>query len=65
MVKFNVYFDSFSYKITTETANTDMVALLSNIGGMLGLFLGVSVLTAVELVEIFLRAFLISITKKI
>ena len=59
IIKFNVYYESLSYTITTETSAMDIVALLSNIGGTLGLFLGVSVLTVVELVDILLQDFLI------
>jgi hypothetical protein len=47
--------------VTTESAAMVVVALLSNMGGTLGLFLGVSVLTAVELIEIIIQAILISI----
>ena len=61
IIKFNVYYESLSYTITTESRAMDIVALLSNIGGTLGLFLGVSVLTAVELIDVLLQAILISI----
>jgi hypothetical protein len=61
IIKFNIYYDSLSYTISTESPAMDVVALLSNIGGTLGLFLGVSVLTAVELIEIIIQAILISI----
>jgi hypothetical protein len=61
IIKFNIYYDSLSYTVTTESAAMDVVALLSNMGGTLGLFLGVSVLTAVELIEIIIQAILISI----
>jgi hypothetical protein len=59
IIKFNIYYESMSYKKTTESISMDIVALLSNIGGTLGLFLGVSLLTAVELVDIILQAILI------
>ena len=59
IIKFNIYYESMSYKQTTESISMDVVALLSNIGGTLGLFLGVSVLTAVELVDILLQVILI------
>jgi hypothetical protein len=61
IIKFNIYYDSLSYKITTESKAMDMVALLSNIGGTLGLFLGVSVLTIVELMDIVLQALIIAL----
>ena len=61
IIKFNIYYDSLAYKITTESKAMDMVALLSNIGGTLGLFLGVSVLTIVELLDIALQVLVIAL----
>ena len=58
IIRFNIYFDSLSYTLITESAAMDLVVLLSNIGGTMGLFLGVSVLTFMEFFEIFLVAFL-------
>jgi hypothetical protein len=57
IIRFNIYFDSLSYTLISESAAMDVVALLSNIGGTMGLFLGVSVLTFMELFEICLLAF--------
>ena len=54
IVKLNIYYDSLSYTVLTETASLDIITLMSNIGGTLGLFLGVSLLTFVEFVEIIL-----------
>ena len=54
IVKLNIYYDSLSYTVLTETASLDIITLMSNIGGTLGLFLGVSLLTFVEFVEIVL-----------
>ena len=55
LIKFNIYFDSFSYKLITETPSLNIVELFSNIGGTLGLFLGVSFLTCVELVDFLIQ----------
>ena len=41
-----------------------MPTLISNIGGILGLFLGISFLTAVEIVEFFLEIVFIIFRKK-
>ena len=38
-----VSYESLSYEIASQLANMDVVLLLSNIGGTLGLFLGISV----------------------
>ena len=62
IITFNIYYNSFSYSITTETPSLDVISLLAYIGGTLGLFLGVSVLTTVEFIEI-LISFLIRIFK--
>ena len=62
IITFNIYYDTFSYSITTETPSLDVIGLLAFIGGTLGLFLGVSVLTTVELIEIFI-SFIIEISK--
>ena len=62
IIKFNIYYDTFSYSITTESPTLDVIGLLAFIGGTLGLFLGVSVLTTVELIEIFI-GFIVEIVK--
>jgi hypothetical protein len=54
IITFSIYYDTFSYSITTETPSLDVIGLLAFIGGTLGLFLGVSILTMVELIEIFI-----------
>jgi hypothetical protein len=64
IIKFSIYYDTFSYSITTESPSLDIISLLAYIGGTLGLFLGVSVLTVVEIIEIFLN-FFIEMVKKI
>jgi hypothetical protein len=57
IIKFNIYYGTGSYSITTESPSLDMIGLLAYIGGTLGLFLGVSLLTTVEVIEIFLSFF--------
>ena len=63
IIKFNIYYSTASYSITTESPSLDVISLLAYIGGTLGLFLGVSVLTTIELVEIFIN-FFVEIMKK-
>ena len=63
LIKFNVYFDSFSYKLITETPSINVVELFSNIGGTLGLFLGVSFLTCVELIDFLIQVCFILLPK--
>lgn len=55
LIKFNVYYNSLSYTVISENESINIVSLLSNLGGTLGLFLGISVLSFVELFEIILK----------
>jgi hypothetical protein len=51
IVKINIFYDSLSYTISTESAKMEVVSLLSNMGGNLGLFLGVSLISLCEIIE--------------
>jgi hypothetical protein len=51
ILKVNIYFDSLTYTSITEVASIDQITFISNIGGLLGLFLGATVLSFLELVE--------------
>jgi hypothetical protein len=51
VVRINIFYDSLSYTLSTESPKMDVVSLLSNIGGNLGLFLGVSLISLCELIE--------------
>jgi len=48
----NIYYESLSYTLTTESPQMDLVALLSSIGGNLGLFLEMSLFSLCELIEV-------------
>ena len=50
-----LYYDSLAYTLSTEVPSMDIVALLANIGGTLGLFLGVSLLHLCEIVEVLIE----------
>ena len=63
IIKFSIYYESMSYTLSTESPTLDVEGLLAYIGGTLGLFLGISVLTFVEFVEIAL-AFIFHVMKK-
>jgi hypothetical protein len=63
IIKFSVLYQSMSYTISTESPTLDVIGLLAYIGGTLGLFLGISVLTFVEFVEIAL-AFIFRVVKQ-
>ena len=51
-VAVNVFYDSFTYTISTETPQMNMVSLLASIGGNLGLFLGLSAFSFLELAQL-------------
>ncbi len=52
-----IFYESQSYTLSTESPKLDLVCLLANIGGTLGLFLGVSALSACELIEVLIQIF--------
>jgi hypothetical protein len=52
-IELNVYYNSLTYAKLSESPKTSIVDLFSNIGGTLGLYVGVSLLSLVELFEIF------------
>ncbi len=54
-VSVDLFYDSLAYTLSTETPSMDVVALLANIGGTMGLFLGVSLLHVCELAEAFIE----------
>ena len=55
----NIFYDSLSYTASTESPQLDIVGLLASIGGNLGLFLGMSLLSVCELLEIFFEIYLL------
>ncbi|CAF0969119.1 unnamed protein product [Brachionus calyciflorus] len=52
LVSLYFYYETLSYEEITEKESVDLVGLLSNIGGIAGLFLGISFLSLVEIIEI-------------
>ncbi len=56
-VSLNIFYNSLTYEISTESPQTDFIWLFASIGGYSGLFLGVSVFSLFEpfivLIEIF------------
>ena len=51
-IALNVYYPQFSYTVITELRKIPIIDLFSNIGGTLGLFLGISFLSFIEIVEL-------------
>ncbi|CAF1003954.1 unnamed protein product [Brachionus calyciflorus] len=64
LVSLKMYYKSLSYTEISEKESIDIAGLLSNIGGIAGLFLGVSVLSFVELIEILLETIRFYATKR-
>jgi hypothetical protein len=59
-----IYMSEMRYTSVTEVASLTWDQLAANVGGYLGLFMGVSVLSLVELIEITLHIFYIMFVKK-
>ena len=58
-IRLNIFYDSLSYTLTTESPQMDWVTLLGSIGGNLGLFLGISVFSLCEIVQVFIEIIII------
>ncbi|RMZ93689.1 acid-sensing ion channel 1 isoform X2, partial [Brachionus plicatilis] len=57
LVAANIHFKSLNYIKITENPTIDIVGLISSIGGVAGLFLGISMLTLVEIFECLMQVF--------
>lgn len=55
IMRVSIFYDDLGFVQYEETAKTDVVELVSNIGGTLGLFLGMSFLSFVEVFDILLQ----------
>jgi hypothetical protein len=51
VAKVNVYYESMNYAVTTSSISITVDDLFSNFGGTLGLYLGISILSMVEIIE--------------
>uniref|UniRef100_A0A8C5R8J3 Amiloride-sensitive sodium channel subunit beta n=1 Tax=Leptobrachium leishanense TaxID=445787 RepID=A0A8C5R8J3_9ANUR len=65
IVRLNIYFQEFNYRSITESASTNVVWLLSNLGGQFGFWMGGSVLCIIEFGEIIIDCVWITILKLI
>ena len=55
IVKLNIYYDSLTYTEMSESVSLTFVSLFSSIGGFMGMFLGMSLMTMVELLHIIIQ----------
>ncbi len=53
------YYESNSYTLSTDTPSMDMVSLLANLGGTLGLFIGISLIQLCEIIDVLIQIILI------
>ncbi|XP_075035626.1 epithelial sodium channel subunit beta [Mixophyes fleayi] len=63
MIMLNIYFQEFNYRTISESATTNVVWLLSNLGGQFGFWMGGSVLCIIEFGEIIIDCIWITILK--
>jgi hypothetical protein len=59
IVSVNIFYESLSYMESTESPQMNIVSLLASMGGNLSLFLGVSVFTLAEIVEVVIEIYFI------
>jgi hypothetical protein len=55
LVALNIYYETLSYKKLIEVEKLNFVDLIANIGGTLGLFLGMSFLSFIELIDLIIH----------
>jgi hypothetical protein len=54
-VYLKVYFSAMKYTEIRQTPKTNVIDLISNLGGALGIFLGISVFSLIEVVEVVVK----------
>jgi hypothetical protein len=57
VVSLSVYYESFAYTMSEESPKTDIVSMFASMGGSLSLFLGVSLFSLFEVVDVFVEIF--------
>ena len=55
LVKINIFYESLTYTDFTESVSISLAGLGSRIGGFMGMFLGMSLMTLVEILEIIIK----------
>ena len=61
VLSLNIYYDDLQYRLVEEVPAMDLFTLISNVGGTLGLFLGMSFLSFLEIAELLLEIILLKI----
>ena len=62
-VYFKVYFNELSYTAVSQIAKTKALEFFSNIGGIIGLFVGVTFLSLIEILEVIVGIIFICLNK--
>ena len=60
----NIYFSELKYTEITQTPAMNIIDLFANIGGTLGLFVGISVLSFIEIIEFIMEVIIIYFEKR-
>ena len=63
LVQFSVYYKNFDYTLVSQTPKQELVDCVSNFGGLLGLFVGMSFLSFGELIEALIEILIIAFEK--
>jgi len=64
LVFLNVYFANSKYTKLEQTPKTSVIELISNLGGALGIFLGFSVFSLIEIVEVIAQVIIALVKSK-
>ena len=62
--RINIYYQTLSYSFSSDSPQLSAVSFLASIGGNLGLFLGVSVFSLIEIFQMLIEIFFINIESK-
>ena len=60
----NIFFPNVAYTEISQTPKTSLVDLISNLGGALGIFLGFSIFSCIELAEVMVQILVVVFCKK-
>lgn len=63
LVSFSIYYYDFKYTFISQSPKMQLVDLVSNFGGLLGLFVGMSFLSFGELIQIIIEVLIILFEK--
>ena len=65
VLKLSIYYEDLSYTLISQLPKTQLLDLVSNCGGLLGLFIGTSFLSFAELIEMFFEIIVFFFERKI